>query len=73
MAGGNQIWRGLWRKYELIVYETDSLATAFFSNTILEWKNQESYPGLTDADMPSGAVEVDRINVYLRKNCRGVF
>jgi hypothetical protein len=60
-------------QYELIVYETDSLATAFFSNTILEWKNQESYPGLTDADMPSGAVEVDRINVYLRKNCRGVF
>ena len=60
-------------KYELIIYETDSLATAFFSNTILEWKNQESYPGLVDAEMPSGAKEVDRINVYLRKNCRGVF
>ena len=60
-------------KYELIIYETDSLATAFFSNTIQEWKNQESYPGLVDADMPSGAAEVDRINVYLRKNCRGVF
>jgi hypothetical protein len=60
-------------KYELIIYETDSLATAFFSNTIQEWKNQESYPGLVDAEMPSGAVEVDRINVYLRKNCRGVF
>lgn len=60
-------------KYELIVYETDSLATEFFSNTILEWKNQASYPGLIDADMPSGAEEVDRINVYLRKNCRGVF
>ena len=43
-------------KYELIIYETDSVATAFFSNTILEWKNQESYPGLVDEDMPSGAV-----------------
>jgi hypothetical protein len=60
-------------KYELIIYETDSSATAFFSNTIQEWKNQDSYPGLVDAEMPSGAVEVDRINVYLRKNCRGVF
>jgi hypothetical protein len=73
MAGGNQIWRGFGEKYELIIYETDSLATEFFSNTILEWKNQESYPGLVDAEMPSGAKEVDRINVYLRKNCRGVF
>lgn len=60
-------------KYELIIYETDSEATQFFSNTILEWKNQDSYPGLVDADIPSGAVEVDRISVYLRKNCRGVF
>ncbi len=60
-------------KYELIIYETDALATEFFSNTIQEWKNQESYPGLVDGDMPSGAKEVDRINVYLRKNCRGVF
>ena len=60
-------------KYELIIYETDSSATEFFSNTIQEWKNQDSYPGLTDADMPAGAKEVDRIKVYLRKNCRGVF
>ena len=60
-------------KYELIVYETDALASQFFSKTILDWKNQESYPGLEDADMPEGATEVDRINVYLRKNCRGVF
>ncbi len=60
-------------KYELIVYETDASASQFFSTTIQDWKNQESYPGLEDADMPEGATEVDRINVYLRKNCRGVF
>ena len=60
-------------KYELIVYETDASASQFFSTTIQDWKNQESYPGLEDADMPAGATEVDRINVYLGKNCRGVF
>lgn len=60
-------------KYELIVYEADSSASEFFSNTILDWKNNESYPGLEDKDMPAGATEVDRINVYLQKNCRGVF
>ena len=60
-------------QYALIIYEADSQATEFFSNTILEWKNQESYPGLTEEEMPAGAVEVDRINVYLGKNCRGVF
>ncbi len=60
-------------KYELIVYETDASASQFFSTTIQNWKDQESYPGLEDADMPQGATEVDRINIYLGKNCRGVF
>ena len=59
-------------KYELIVYEADASASQFFSATILDWKNMESYPGLEEADMPAGATEVDRISVYLRKNCRGV-
>ena len=60
-------------KYELIVYETDASASQFFTTTIQDWKDQESYPGLEDADMHQGAVEVDRISVYLGKNCRGVF
>ena len=60
-------------KYELIVYETDASASQFFSTTSQEWKNQESYPGLEDAEIPESAIEVDRINVYLGKNCRGVF
>jgi hypothetical protein len=59
-------------KYEIIVYETDASASQFFSTTILDWKNVESYPGLVEANMPVGAIEVDRIAVYLRKNCRGV-
>jgi len=60
-------------KYELIVYETDATASEFFSSTIQDWKDQGAYPGLEDDDMPASAKEVDRINVYLRKNCRGVF
>jgi len=60
-------------KYELIVYETDASASQFFSTTIQKWKDQESYPGLEEADMPEGATQVDSINVYLGKNCRGVF
>ena len=60
-------------KYELIVYETDASASQFFSTTIQDWKNQLSYPGLKDVEIPQGATEVDRINVYLGKNCRGVF
>ncbi|MEM6782995.1 MAG: hypothetical protein AAF624_04590 [Bacteroidota bacterium] len=60
-------------EYELIAYEADSSASQFFSATIQDWKDQESYPGLEDADMPAGATEVDRIRVYLAKNCRGVF
>ena len=60
-------------KYELIVYETDASASQFFSTTIQDWKTQESYPGLKDVEIPQGATEVDRINVYLGKNCRGVF
>jgi hypothetical protein len=59
-------------KYELIVYETDASASQFFSTTILEWKNVESYSGLEEENMPAGAKEVDRISVYLQKNCRGV-
>ncbi|NNF66125.1 MAG: hypothetical protein HKM98_01300 [Gammaproteobacteria bacterium] len=60
-------------KYELIVYETDASASLFFSKTIEDWKNQQSYPGLEDAEIPQGATEADRTNVYLGKNCRGVF
>ena len=59
--------------YDLIVYETDEEASNFFSSTIEDWKAQEAYPGLLDEELPNGATEVDRIVVYLRKNCRGVF
>ena len=59
--------------YELIAYETDAAASQFFSDTIEEWKSQELYPGLEEAELPAGATEVDRISVLLGKNCRGVF
>ncbi|WP_299549230.1 hypothetical protein [Seonamhaeicola sp.] len=59
--------------YDLIVYETDASASGFFSETIANWKETEDYPGLTLEEMPAGAKEVDRIKIYTRKNCRGVF
>lgn len=60
-------------KYDIIVYETDQSASDFFSTTIQNWKDALSYPGLEEEEIPAGAVEVDRISVYLVDNCRGVF
>jgi hypothetical protein len=58
--------------YEVIVYETDSLASQFFSSIIQDWKNANSYPGLEKEELPKGAEEVDRITISLKENCRGV-
>lgn len=58
--------------YEIIVYETDPSASEFFSSVIEQWKEMRSYPGLELEDLPKGAVEVDRIVVALKENCRGV-
>jgi len=60
-------------KYELIVYETDAAASEFFSSTIQDWKDQLSYPGLKPEEIPASAVEVERLSIYLKANCRGVF
>jgi hypothetical protein len=60
-------------EYDIIAYETDPSASEFFSTTIQNWKDALSYPGLDPEEIPSGAVEVDRIKVYLVDNCRGVF
>ncbi|WP_370391264.1 hypothetical protein [uncultured Winogradskyella sp.] len=59
--------------YELIVYETDEAASAFFSETIAEWKSNNDYVGLELQEIPTGATEIDRISVSLKDNCRGVF
>lgn len=59
--------------YDIIVYETDAAASEFFSATIAEWKELNSFPGLEQADLPAGAKEVDRIVISLEENCRGVF
>jgi hypothetical protein len=59
--------------YDIIVYETDSAASQFFSATIESWKEALSYPGLELEELPEGAKEVDRIVVSLKENCRGVF
>ncbi|MEM1339927.1 MAG: hypothetical protein AAF634_12990 [Bacteroidota bacterium] len=59
--------------YDLIIYEADAAASTFFSNTIAKWKETEDYPGLQLEEMPAGAKEVERLVIYNRKNCRGVF
>ncbi len=59
--------------YDLIIYEADSTASSFFSSTIAKWKEVDDYPGLQLAEIPEGAQELDRIVIYTRKNCRGVF
>ncbi len=58
--------------YDLVVYEADQAASQFFSATIQNWKDMLSYPGLTLDELPSGAIEVDRIMVSMLENCRGV-
>lgn len=59
--------------YDLIIYEADSTASSFFSSTIKKWKEVDEYPGLELKELPVGAKEVERLKIYSRKNCRGVF
>lgn len=59
--------------YDLIVYEADEATSNFFSATIEKWKEADDYPGLELKEIPSGAKEVDRIQIFTSKNCRGVF
>ena len=58
--------------YELYVYETDEAASKFFSETIAEWKASDDYVGLQMNELPAGATEIDRIEVTLERNCRGI-
>jgi len=57
--------------FEVVVYETDSITSNFFSTTIAKWKENNTYPGLEPEELPMGAHELERINVFLRNNCRG--
>lgn len=59
--------------YDVIVYETDSIASNFFSATIQKWKDALAYPGLEMEELPKGAIEADRLTVSLKDGCRGVF
>ncbi|WP_298340790.1 hypothetical protein [uncultured Algibacter sp.] len=59
--------------YDLIVYEANSDASSFFTSTIEQWKEADDYPGLKLKEIPTGVKQVDKIKVYTRKNCRGVF
>ena len=59
--------------FDVIVYETDSIASQFFSKTIQNWKDALSYPGFEFEELPEGAKELDRLDVYLKDGCRGVF
>lgn len=58
--------------YDLIVYETNVEASAFFSETIGTWKATNDYIGLEIDQIPSGATQIDRISVTLVSDCRGI-
>lgn len=60
-------------KYEIFVYETDSAASKFFSTTVENWKSTGEYIGLEAEELPNGAKEVDKIEVILENDCRGIF
>lgn len=60
-------------RYDVVVYETDEIASQFFSNTVLKWKEALSFPGLEEEEIPKSAIEMERIVVSLKNNCRGVF
>jgi len=60
-------------EFDIIAYETDASASQFFSTTIQNWKDSLAYRGLEMEELPPGAIEVDRIVVTLKDNCRGVF
>ena len=58
--------------FDLFVYETDATASQFFSETIAKWKAADDYVGLQANELPLGAVEIDRIQVSLEGDCRGI-
>ena len=58
--------------YDLFVYETDTVASKYFSETIAKWKAADEYVGLTMEELPSGATLIDNIQVTLGRNCRGI-
>ncbi|WP_297766058.1 hypothetical protein, partial [uncultured Muriicola sp.] len=41
--------------FDLVVYETDTGASQFFSETIATWKAADDYTGLTMEELPAGA------------------
>ncbi len=57
--------------YDLIVYETTTNASTYFSDTIAKWKAADNYVGLELEELPEGAKEVERITVTLQDFCRG--
>lgn len=60
-------------QFEIIAFEAEPEASAFFSETIESWKSDLNYPGLEEENLPEGITEVDRIVVSLAENCRGIF
>ena len=58
--------------YELFVYETDASASQFFSETIAKWKAADDYAGLQQHELPAGAIEIEKLDVVLENNCRGI-
>lgn len=58
-------------QFDLIVYEAEPRASQFFSSTIEKWNQERQFPGIEEDELPEGITEVDRVQVFLRDNCRG--
>lgn len=58
--------------YELFVYEADAKASQFFSKTIAKWKSADAYEGLLQDELPTSATVIDKLQVTLENNCRGI-
>ncbi len=58
--------------YDLFVYEADAEASQFFSETIAKWKEADEYVGLELEELPAGATEIDKLQLTLEGNCRGI-
>jgi hypothetical protein len=51
------------QKYDIVVYSTNATASAFFSDLLIRWSRDNSYPGIRISEIPAGAKEECRVTV----------
>lgn len=51
------------QSYEIAIYEATKSASKTLSDLLIEWYNNNNYPGIHLSRLPIGLVEKDRIKV----------